>query len=198
MDSQWNGKPNASEDSNRQAHPSPIRAIRCQGSICSTSSLRWFHNRHSGFARSGYVGNPHRDGADLGLQYLRNCRPALRLLPGKPHITPRYPRLVRRWLFHLDCLRPFASHNPWLGVPHTATSQGCRAVTEQSTARLNRNGLWLGKKSWRDSWAPPTLSRLSRCPRWWSRTSSHSICCCVLSPRPFEPSPAMRRHLRSN
>ena len=26
---------------------------------------------------------------DLGLQYLRNRRPALRLLPGKPHITPK-------------------------------------------------------------------------------------------------------------
>jgi hypothetical protein len=34
-----------------------------------------------------------------------------------------------------------------LAFPHTATSQGCRTVTEQSTYRLNRNGLWLGKKN---------------------------------------------------
>ena len=128
---------------------------------CSTSSLRRFHDRHSGFARPGYPGKPHGDRADLGFQYLRNCRPALRLLPGKPHITPGYPRLVRRWLFHPGGLRASSSHNPWLGVPNTVTSQGCRAVTEQSTYRLTQNGLWLGKKSWRDSWAPPTLSRLS-------------------------------------
>ena len=137
---------------------------RVAGSICSTSSLRRFHNRHSGFARSGQPGNPHGDGADLGLQYLRNCRPALRLLPGKPHITPGDPRLVRRWLFHLGCLRASSSHNPWLGVPNTATSQGCRAVTEQSTYRLTHNSLWLGKKSRRGRWSPHTRSRSSTCP----------------------------------
>src|SRR5260370_39826052 len=74
--------------------------------------------------------------ADLGFQYLRNGGHALRLLPGRPHITPRYPRLVGRWLFYLGGLRAFASHNPWLGVPNTVTSQGCRAVTEQGTYRL--------------------------------------------------------------
>jgi len=47
----------------------------------------------------------------------------------------------RRWLFHPGCLRASASHNPCLGVPHTATSQGCRAVTEQSTYRLTQNYL---------------------------------------------------------
>ncbi len=66
---------------------------------------------------------------------------------GSRIITPRYPRLVRRWLFHLGCLRAPASHNLWLGVPHTATSQGCSAVAEQSTYRLNWNGLRLGKKN---------------------------------------------------
>src|SRR5258705_9246708 len=37
---------------------------------------------------------------------------------GSRIITPKYPRLVRRWLFHLGCLRAPASHNLWLGVPH--------------------------------------------------------------------------------
>ena len=66
----------------------------------------------------------------------------------KPHIAPRYLRLARRWLLHLGGLRAPASHNPWLGVPHTATNQGSHAVTEQSTYRLNRNGLWLRRCGW--------------------------------------------------
>ena len=30
-----------------------------------------------------------REGGNVGFQYLRNSGPALRLLPGRPHITPR-------------------------------------------------------------------------------------------------------------
>jgi len=71
---------------------------------------------------------------------------------------------VRRWLFHLDCLRASASHNPWLGVPNTATSQGCRAVTEQGTYRLTQNGLWLDKSAGGTVGRHLTLSRLSMCP----------------------------------
>jgi len=114
--------------------------------ICSTSSLRRFHKRHSSFARPGYPGKSHGDRADLGFQYLRSCGPTLRLLPGKPHITPRYPRLVRRWLFHPGGLRASSSHNPCLGVPNIATSQGCRAVTEQGTYRLTQKMERQGQK----------------------------------------------------
>ncbi len=86
------------------------------------------------------------DRADLGFQYLRSCGPTLRLLPGKPHITPGYPRLVRRWLFHPGGLRASSSHNPCLGVPNIATSQGCRAVTEQGTYRLTHKMERQGQK----------------------------------------------------
>ena len=89
--------------------------------------------------RTGYIG-------DLGFQYLRNGGPALCLLPGRPHITPRYPRLVGRWLFYLGGLRAFTSHNPWLGVPNTVTSQGSRAVTEQGTYRLTHKMERQGQK----------------------------------------------------
>src|SRR5260370_37575556 len=68
----------------------------------------------------------------LGFQCLRNGGPALRLLPGKPHITPRYARLVRRWLFYPDCLRASSLDNAWHGVSNTAANEGCRPVPQQT------------------------------------------------------------------
>ena len=90
----------------------------------------------SGFARSGDPGNSCWDRGGLGFQYLRNGGPALCFLPGGPHITPRYARLVRRWLFYPDCLRASSINNAWLGVSNTAANEGCRRVPQQTEYRL--------------------------------------------------------------
>src|SRR5580700_8065264 len=74
--------------------------------------------------------------ADLGFQYLRNGGPALRLLPGKPHITPGYARLVRRCPFYSDCLRASSSHNARPDVSRTAANDGRCAGTKQTKWRL--------------------------------------------------------------
>ena len=48
--------------------------------ICSVDSLPRFRKRHSGFARTGYSGNPRSACGNLGLQYLRNGRPGYFIL----------------------------------------------------------------------------------------------------------------------
>lgn len=111
-----------------------VFTVTCR--ICSTGSLRRFHDGHSGFARSGCPGNPCRDGGNLDFQYFRNGGPALWFLPGSRDITPSYARLVRGWLLYPVCVRAASVHNAWLGVPNTGANERYRPVPQESEYRL--------------------------------------------------------------
>lgn len=67
---------------------------------------------------------------------IRNDGPALCFLRGKPHIAPRYGRLVRRWLLYPGCVCTSSFDNAWLGVSNTTANEGCRPVLQQVAYRL--------------------------------------------------------------